>query len=162
MVEVLGPLTGAQPELPAVAAGHDRHERGGAVVVADLLGPVVDGERLGAVHVDDQPLLLEAEVLHGRAHRRAGAAVRPVGAEHVVGPHLPHRAGTGARDRVGGAVADPHRAGPAGHLGDLGHVDAAAQLDGRVSVQRGAQHPLQLGLVEHVGLRVAVLRWRPG
>ena len=92
-----------------------------------------------------------------RSDGRAGAAVRPVGAEHVVGPHLPHRAGTGAGDRVGGAVADPHRAGPAGHLGDLGHVEPAPQLDGRVPVQRGAQHPLQIGLVEHVGLGVAVL-----
>ena len=61
VVEVLGPLTGAQPELPAVPAGHDRHERGGVVGAADLLRPVVDGERLRAVHVDDQPLLLEAE-----------------------------------------------------------------------------------------------------
>jgi hypothetical protein len=61
VVEVLGPLTGPQPELPAVPAGHDRHERGGPVGAADLLRPVVDGERLRAVHVDDQPLLLDAE-----------------------------------------------------------------------------------------------------
>ena len=34
VVEVLGSLAGAQPELPPVAAGHDRHEGGGPVGVA--------------------------------------------------------------------------------------------------------------------------------
>jgi hypothetical protein len=58
--------------------------------------------------------------------------------------------------RSGGTVGvgHPHAAGFV--LGDVGDLGIAAQLDIWTLGQVGAQQLLQLGLVEHVGLREAV------
>ena len=41
-------------------------------------------------------------------------------------------------------------------LGDVGDLDVASELDTRVTLEVGAQQCLELGLVEHIGLREAV------
>ena len=119
-------------------------------MVADLLDAVVDLERFGAVHVDDQPLLAEAEVLHRGADGRAGEAVGAVAAQHGVRPHL----GLGAGGEV--PVADPRPSRPVVDLLDRDHLHVTAEGHLREFTQPLAQQALQLRLVEHVRLRMAV------
>ena len=57
-----------------------------------------------------------------------------------------------AGEPVGEVHADPALA----VLGDVGDLDVAAQADRGLVLEVGAQQVLELGLVEHVGLRVPV------
>ena len=108
--------------------------------------PLVELDR--AVHVDDQPPLLELEVLHGRADRGANHAVGSIAAQDVGGQHGLVVAG----ERVGEVHADPAVA----VLGDVGDLDVAAHADRGLVLEVGAQQVFELGLVEHVGLWVTV------
>ena len=147
-LEVGGGLALEEAELPAVAGLADAHVRRGALGVAELVHafPLVELDR--AVHVDHQPALLELEVLHRRADRRAHHAVGAVAAQDVGGQH--------GLVLAGEPVGEVHPDAALAVLGDVGDLDVAAQADRGLVLEVGAQQVLELGLVEHVGPRVPV------
>ena len=147
-LEVGGGLTRKQPELPAVTRLADPHVRRCALGVADLVHalPLVELDR--AVHVDHEPALLEVQVLHRGADRGSHHAVGSVAAQDVRRQH----GLVLAAEPVG--EVHPHPAPTV--LGDVGDVDVPAQRDRGLVLEVGAHQLLELGLVEHVGLGVAV------
>ena len=147
-LEVSGGLAVQEAELPAVAGLADAHVGRGALGVAQLVDtfPLVELDL--AVDVDDQPALLEVEVFHGRADRRAHHTVGSVTAQDVGGQH---GLGLGG-EPVGEVHPDPALA----VLGDIGDLDVGAQGDRGLVLEVGAEQVLELGLVEHVRLWVAV------
>ena len=139
---VVGGFAGGQAELPAVAGVADAHVGRRADRVADLVHALPLGEVGVGVHVDHEPALGEPQVPHGGADRGPHDAVGAVAAQHVLGVDL-----------LRSVDEHPHPRSVLGHAGDLG---AAAERDGAVLLEVGAQDRLEVGLVEHVRLGVAV------
>ena len=145
-------LAVAQPELPAVPVAGDLHEGGGAGGVADLLHAVPGVQAGLGLDVDHEPALGEAEVLHGDPGQLADRAVGAVAAQHdPAGERLRLPGDAGVHPDRGRGRAGPWVAVQPGHLG------AAAEVDQRVPLDPGEQQLFQVGLVEHVRLREAVL-----
>jgi hypothetical protein len=137
-----------QPEFPPVAALPDPHERAGPARVADLMHafPLADIGIGG--HVDDEPALREVQVLHGGADAGPDQAAGSVAAQHVLRED--------SAGLAGGRVGDVDSYATL-VLGQGYYLAAPAQGDGVVPGEAGAQDSLELRLVEHVRLRVAVL-----
>jgi len=95
-------------------------------------------------HVDDEPALREVQVLHGGADGGPDQAAGAVAAQHVLREDSAGLAGQVDSDAT--LV-----------LGQGHHVAASAQGDGVAPGQAGPQDGLELRLVEHVRLRIAVL-----
>ncbi len=148
VAEVVPALPGQQPELPAVPGRADPHVRAGPVRVAQLVYAVPLGQVGVGVHVDDQPALLQVQVLQAAADRGPDHAVGAVAAEHVLGQDRLAAAGDPVAD------LDPHPAGAVlDHVGDLA---VAADGHRRIAGQVRAEDALQHRLVEHVRLGVPV------
>ena len=141
-------VTRAHPqlELPAVAVADHPHEGRCPRGVADLLDTAPGVERQVAAHVDDQPALGEAEVLHRDADQVPDRRAGPVAPEHRRGRERPRRA---VQDRV----HDRRACGPLQPY----DVGAPVHHDQRVVQDPGEQKRLEIGLVEHVGEREAVV-----
>ena len=141
-----------QPEFPAVPVAGDVHEGGGPGGVADLLHAVPGVQAVLGLDVDHQPVLGEAQVLHGDPGQVPDGAVGAVAAQHdPAGERLRLAADAGVDpdrgrgERAGGIV-----------VVQPGHLGAAAEVDQRVFLDPGEQQFFQVGLVEHVRLREAV------
>ena len=145
-------LAVVQLELPAVAVAGDVHEGGGPGGVADLFHAVPGVEPATDPDVNDQPPLGEPEVFHGDPGQVPDRAPRAVAAQYQASGERAHRLTRrqprGHLDRGGG-----QRPGRIVIGKDLG---PAAEADQRMLRNPGQQELFQVGLVEHVGLRVAV------
>ncbi len=150
--EVVGRLAGEQPKLPAIAHIADLHEGPRSMGITELMdaGPLTQVSRGG--DVDYQPALVKSQVAHRDSDAGSDQAVGAVAAQHVIGGH-----------GVGVTVC-PVAEGDAGasrsEVDEVGDFDIAFQRSQRVALQVRAQQRLELRLVEHIGLGMAVARSR--
>ena len=151
-------LAGQDRDLPAPAVARAAHVGRRAGRVAVLHAVVAEaGHRALEDRVHHQPALVEAEVVERRADEPAHQRARPVAAHHVARP--------AAQEPAGGEVLEAH--GDAAVLGPVEREDLAARADRHARPPRdaGAEHALEVGLVEAVAgvpaLRADLHRARP-
>jgi hypothetical protein len=148
-------LAVAQLELPAVLVPGYLHEGGGPGGVTDLLHAVPGIQAGAGADVDDQPSFGEAEIVHGDADQFPYGAAGAVAAQHCRPGERPRNPGDTSMhpDRCTGKRAE-------GAV-QPEHLAPAAEADQRVLRDPGEQQLFQVGLVEHVRLREAVLAGPP-
>ena len=144
--QLLGGLVRAHAELPPVTVTRQWQEGRRPPGTADLLDPAPGRDRPRGADVHDEPPVGEPQVVQPAPDGGPHCTARAVAADHGLRAHR-FRA-----TRTGQLHAD--RGGCVRGLVEPGHLGADPEVHQRVADELGAQHPIQVRLVEQVGLRV--------